>query len=77
MASGPATSASPGVPAAFVFQTLVPTVSNAFTKRVGDISELRVMCDLVAAGFLVSIPFGENHRYDPSLKKRTSYRAFK
>jgi hypothetical protein len=34
------------------------------TKRVGDISELRVMCDLVRAGYLVSIPFGENHRYD-------------
>ena len=34
------------------------------TKRVGDLSELRVMCDLVRAGYLVSIPFGEDHRYD-------------
>jgi PD-(D/E)XK endonuclease len=39
------------------------------TKRVGDISELRVMCDLVAAGYLVSIPFGENHRYDLIIEK--------
>jgi hypothetical protein len=39
------------------------------TKRVGDISELRVMCDLVRAGYLVSIPFGENHRYDLIIEK--------
>jgi PD-(D/E)XK endonuclease len=39
------------------------------TKRVGDISELRVMCDLVEAGYLVSIPFGENHRYDLIIEK--------
>jgi hypothetical protein len=39
------------------------------TKRVGDVSELRVMCDLVRAGYLVSIPFGENHRYDLIIEK--------
>ena len=39
------------------------------TKLVGDISELRVMCDLVKAGYLVSIPFGENHRYDLVVEK--------
>lgn len=39
------------------------------TKRVGDISELRVMHDLVRAGYLVSIPFGEDHRYDIVIEK--------
>jgi uncharacterized protein YwbE len=39
------------------------------TKRVGDISELRVMHDLVQAGYLVSIPFGEDHRYDLIVEK--------
>lgn len=34
------------------------------TKRTGTISELRVAHDLVRAGYLVSIPFGENCRYD-------------
>jgi hypothetical protein len=39
------------------------------TKRVGDISELRVMHDLVRAGYLISIPFGEDHRYDIVIEK--------
>lgn len=39
------------------------------TKRVGDISELRVMHDLVRAGYFVSIPFGEDHRYDIVIEK--------
>lgn len=39
------------------------------TKRVGDLSELRLMHDLVRAGYLVSIPFGENHRYDLVIEK--------
>jgi hypothetical protein len=39
------------------------------TKRIGDISELRVMHDLVRAGYLVSIPFGEDHRYDLVIEK--------
>ena len=39
------------------------------TKRVGDLSELRVMHDLVRAGYLVSIPFGEDHRYDLVIEK--------
>jgi hypothetical protein len=34
------------------------------TKRKGDISEARVIGALVEAGYLVSIPFGENQRYD-------------
>lgn len=34
------------------------------TKRAGDIAELRVMCDLVRAGYRVAIPFGEDNRYD-------------
>jgi len=34
------------------------------TKRVGDISEARVLAALVEAGYLVSRPFGENQRYD-------------
>jgi hypothetical protein len=39
------------------------------TKRVGDLSELRVMHDLVLAGYLISIPFGEDHRYDVVIEK--------
>jgi len=34
------------------------------TKRVGDISEAVVIAEFVKAGYYVSIPFGENHRYD-------------
>jgi hypothetical protein len=39
------------------------------TKRKGDLSELRVMHDLVRAGYLVSVPFGEDHRYDLVIEK--------
>jgi uncharacterized protein YwbE len=46
---------------------IVSTKRN--TKRVGDISELRVMHDLVQAGYLVAIPFGEDHRYDLIVEK--------
>ena len=34
------------------------------TKRVGDISEARVLAALTEAGYVVSKPFGENARYD-------------
>lgn len=34
------------------------------TKTIGDRSEVEVMAALIHAGYLVSIPFGENHRYD-------------
>jgi hypothetical protein len=34
------------------------------TKAVGDLSEVMVIAALVRNGYLVSIPFGENHRYD-------------
>lgn len=34
------------------------------TKSIGDISEAFVISQLVKRGYLVSIPFGENHRYD-------------
>jgi hypothetical protein len=34
------------------------------TKRKGDISEARVIAALAEAGYLLSIPFGENQRYD-------------
>ena len=39
------------------------------TKRVGDISELRVMLALVNAGYRVAIPFGEDQRYDLIIEK--------
>lgn len=39
------------------------------TKRTGDLSELRLMHDLVRAGYVVSIPFGEDHRYDLLIDK--------
>jgi hypothetical protein len=34
------------------------------TKKVGDISESAVITALIKCGYEVSIPFGENHRYD-------------
>ncbi len=34
------------------------------TKQVGDISEVHVLAAFVAAGISVSIPWGENQRYD-------------
>jgi hypothetical protein len=34
------------------------------TKSIGDRSEAMVIAALVCQGYLVSIPFGENHRYD-------------
>jgi hypothetical protein len=34
------------------------------TKVVGDRSEVRVLSAFVESGYNVSIPFGENHRYD-------------
>ena len=34
------------------------------TKSIGDRSEAMVIASLVCHGYLVSIPFGENHRYD-------------
>ena len=34
------------------------------TKTRGDASEMRVILALAEAGYAVSIPFGENHRYD-------------
>lgn len=34
------------------------------TKAVGDLSDVMVIAALVNHGYLVSIPFGENHRYD-------------
>jgi PD-(D/E)XK endonuclease len=34
------------------------------TKSIGDLSEAVVIAALVRRGYLVSIPFGENHRYD-------------
>ncbi len=34
------------------------------TKRTGDISEIVVITAFIKAGYVVSVPFGENHRYD-------------
>ena len=34
------------------------------TKRVGDISEIMVLGALIRADYYVSVPFGENQRYD-------------
>lgn len=38
--------------------------SKRSTKRVGDIAEAMVLARYIRAGQHVSIPFGENHRYD-------------
>jgi PD-(D/E)XK endonuclease len=38
--------------------------NRSATKSIGDRSEAIVLAALVKHGYLVSIPFGENHRYD-------------
>jgi hypothetical protein len=38
--------------------------STPHPKRVGDISQIKVMAALVAAGKSILLPFGENTRYD-------------
>ena len=39
------------------------------TKSVGDFSELSAIYALARAGYLVSVPFGENRRYDLIIDK--------
>ena len=39
------------------------------TKQVGDVSESAVITALIKCGYEVSIPFGENHRYDVIVDK--------
>jgi hypothetical protein len=39
------------------------------TKHVGDIAESAVINALIKCGYEVSIPFGENHRYDAIVDK--------
>jgi hypothetical protein len=39
------------------------------TKHVGDVSEAAVITALIKCGYEVSIPFGENHRYDVIVDK--------
>ena len=41
-----------------------PVYEGRNTKRVGDRSEAAVLAALAERGYLVSVPFGENHRYD-------------
>jgi hypothetical protein len=41
-----------------------PQASKRDTKAIGDRSEAAVLYHLAHRGYLVSIPFGENHRYD-------------
>ena len=39
------------------------------TKQIGDVAEAVVIATLIKCGFSVSIPFGENHRYDAIIDK--------
>ena len=34
------------------------------TREKGNLTEARILAALVAAGYLVSVPFGEGHKYD-------------
>lgn len=34
------------------------------TKNIGNLSEARILAAFVAAGYLVSVPFGSGHKYD-------------
>ncbi len=48
------------------------TVVKRDTKRIGDLSEIMVLGALIRAGYYVSIPFGENHRYDLIAEKHNA-----
>lgn len=39
-------------------------VDSSNTKQVGDETEARVLTELVSNGFSVSVPFGDNDKYD-------------
>jgi hypothetical protein len=39
-------------------------VEETNTKQVGDATESRILTEFVAAGYSVSIPFGDNDKYD-------------
>lgn len=43
---------------------LFPHIAKRDTKATGDRSEAAVLAALAQRGYLISIPFGENHRYD-------------
>jgi hypothetical protein len=43
---------------------LIETVRAGNTKDVGDRTEAKVVHELIAAGYSVSIPFGDNDKYD-------------
>jgi len=47
------------------------------TKRIGDISEAAVIWALVRMGYNISIPFGENHRYDVLIDDGIRFHAFR
>lgn len=34
------------------------------TKQIGDITETKILSDLIEKGYYVSIPYGDNYRYD-------------
>ncbi len=42
------------------------------TKRIGDRSEIEVLTALARTGYLVSVPFGENQRYDLIAEKNNT-----
>jgi hypothetical protein len=44
------------------------------TKSKGDVSEVTVLAVLVKLGYHVSIPYGENHRYDLVIEKDGLFR---
>lgn len=39
-------------------------ITKRDTKRIGDLSEVTLLYAFVSLGYQVSIPWGENHRYD-------------
>jgi hypothetical protein len=54
-------------PEVTVSESDVPPRRN--TKAIGQLSEIMVMAALARAGYLVSVPFGEDHRYDLVVEK--------
>lgn len=43
------------------------------TKQTGDETEIKIMAALIASGYTVSVPFGDNERYDLVLDTGSSF----
>src|ERR1700676_4668234 len=43
------------------------------TKRIGDVTEAKILAALLAKGFIVLLPFSDNERYDLVIEKDNKF----